>query len=47
MWGYVIGISMLSLTGNKNNPDNIGLYRVDGLAFFKYKSSPQVKKSSA
>ena len=29
------GIFMLSLTGNKYNPNNIGLYRDDGLVIFK------------
>ena len=30
----LIGIFMLSLIGNKYNPNNIGLYRDDGLAVF-------------
>ena len=29
------GIFMLSLIANKYNPNNIGLYRNDGLAIFK------------
>ena len=37
----LIGIFMLSLIGNKYNPNNIGLYRDDGLAVFKkYKRPP-------
>ena len=35
---------MLSLTGNKYNPNNIGLYRDDGLAVFKNTSGPQSEK---
>ena len=31
------GIFMLSLIGSKYNPNNIGLYRDDGLAVFKNK----------
>ena len=31
---------MLSLIGNKYNPDHIGLYRDDGLAVFKNTSGP-------
>ena len=38
------GIFMLSLTGNKYNPNNIGLYRDDGLAVFKNTSGPQSEK---
>ena len=34
------GIFMLSLTGNKYSPNNIGLYRNDGLAIFKNASGP-------
>ena len=30
----LIGIFMLSLIGNKYKPNNIGLYRDDGLAVF-------------
>ena len=37
----LIGIFMLSLIGNKYNPNNIGLYRDDGLAVFKNTSGPQ------
>ena len=33
-------IFMLSLTGNKYSPNNIGLYRNDGLAIFKNASGP-------
>ena len=35
---------MLSLIGNKYNPNNIGLYRDDGLAVFKNTSGPQSEK---
>ena len=38
------GIFMLSLIGSKYNPNNIGLYRDDGLAVFKNTSSPQSEK---
>ena len=41
----LIGIFMLSLIGNKYNPNNIGLYRDDGLAVFKNTSGPQSEKS--
>ena len=37
----LIGIFMLSLIGNKYNPNNIGLYRDDGLAVFKNTSGLQ------
>ena len=40
----LIGIFTLSLTGNKYNPNNIWLYRDDGLAFFKNTSGPQSEK---
>ena len=40
----LIGIFMLSLIGNKYNPNNIGLYRNDGLAVFKNTSGPQSEK---
>ena len=40
----LIGISMLSLTSNKYNPNNIGLYRDEGLAAFKNTSGPQSEK---
>ena len=40
----LIGISILSLIGNKYNPKNIGLYRDNGLAVFKKTSSPQSEK---
>ena len=33
------GISMLSLTGNKYNPNNMGLYRDDGWQFLKIKAT--------
>ena len=33
------GIFMLSLIANKYNPNNIGLYRDDGLAIFQNTSS--------
>ena len=35
-----IGIFMLNLIGNKCNPNNIRLYRDDGLAVFKNTSGP-------
>ena len=35
---------MLSLIGNKYNPNNIGLYRDDELAVFKNTSGWQSKK---
>ena len=42
----LIGIFMLSLIGNKYNPNNIGLYRDDGLAvFLKIQAAPNLKKS--
>ena len=37
----LIGIFMLSLIGSKCNPNNIRLYRDDGLAIFKNTSGPQ------
>ena len=40
----IIGIFILSLIGNKYNPNNIGLYRDDGLAVFKNTSGPQSEK---
>ena len=40
----LIGIPMLSLTSNKYNPNNIGLYRDEGLAVFKSTSGPQSEK---
>ena len=40
----LIGIFMLSLIGNKYNPNNIELYRDDGLAVFKNTSGPQSEK---
>ena len=40
----LIGIFMLSLIGNRYNPNNIGLYRDDGLAVFKNTSGPQSEK---
>ena len=40
----LIGIFMLSLIGNKYNPDDIGLYRDDGLAVIKNTSGPQSEK---
>ena len=40
----LIGIFILSLIGNKYNPNNIGLYRDDGLAVFKNTSGPQSEK---
>ena len=38
------GIFMLSLTGNKYNPNNIGLYRDDGLTGFKNKSGRNLNR---
>ena len=38
------GIFMLSLTGNEYNPNNIGLYRDDGLAIFKNTSGRSLNK---
>ena len=35
---------MLSLTGNEYNPNNIGLYRDDGLAIFKNTSGRSLNK---
>ena len=35
---------MFSLIGNKYSPNNIGLYRDDGLAVFKNTSGPQSEK---
>ena len=40
----LFGIFMLSLTGNKYNPNNIGLYRDDGLAIFKNTSGRNLNK---
>ena len=40
----LIDIVMLSLISNKYNPNNIGLYRDDGLAVFKNTSGPQSEK---
>ena len=40
----LISIFMLSLIGNIYNRNNIGLYRDDGLAVFKSRSSPQSEK---
>ena len=39
-----IGIFMLSLIGNKYNPNNIGLYRDDKLGVLKNTSGPQSEK---
>ena len=39
------GIFMLSLSGNKYNSNNIGLYRNDGLAIFKNTSGRNLNKS--
>ena len=39
------GIFMLSLSGNKYNSNNIGLYRDDGLAIFKNTSGRNLNKS--
>ena len=36
-----VGIFMLSLIGNKYNPNNIGLCKDGGLAVFKNTSAPQ------
>ena len=41
----LIGIFMLSLIGNKYNPNNIGLYGYDGLAASKNTSGPQSEKT--
>ena len=44
----LISIFMLSLIGSKHNPNNIGLYRDDGLAVFKNTSgrhSEKIKKT--
>ena len=38
------GIFMLSLIGNKYNPNNIGLYRDDGLAIFENTSGRNLNK---
>ena len=38
------GIFMLSLTGNKYKPNNIRLYRDDGLAIFKNTSGRSLNK---
>ena len=38
------GIFMWNLTGNKYNPNNIGLYRDDGLATFKNTSGRNLNK---
>ena len=40
----LIRIFLLSLIGNKYNPNNIGLYRDDRLAVFKNTSGPQSEK---
>ena len=40
----LIGNFMLSLIGNKYNPNNIGQYRDDGLAVFKNTSGPKSEK---
>ena len=42
----LIGIFMLSLIGNKYNPNSIGLYRDDGWQFLKIRntSSPHSEK---
>ena len=40
----LIGTFMLSLIGNKYDPNNIGLYRDEGLAVFKNTSGPQSEK---
>ena len=39
------GIFMLSLIGNKYSPNNIGLYRDDGLTIFKSTSGRNLNKS--
>ena len=36
-----IGLFMLSLLGNKYNPNNTGLYRDDRLTVFKNRGGPQ------
>ena len=41
----IIGIFMLSLISGKYNPNNIRLYRDDGLAVFKNITDPQPEKS--
>ena len=41
---YVNLSVFLSLIGNKYNPNNIGLYKDDGLAVFKNTSGPQSEK---
>ena len=38
------GIFMFSLIGNQYYPNNIGLYRDDGLAIFKNTSGRNLKK---
>ena len=38
------GIFMLSLIGNKYNPNKIGLYRDDGLVIFKNTSGCNLNK---
>ena len=38
------GIFMLSLIGNKYNPNNIGLYGDDGLTFLKIQAARNLKK---
>ena len=38
------GILMLSLIGNKYSPNNIGLYRDDGLTIFKNTSGRNLNK---
>ena len=38
------GIFVLSLIGNKYNPNNIGLYRDDGLAIFENTSGRNLNK---
>ena len=40
----ISGIFMLRLTGNKYNPNNIGLYRDDGLTIFKNTSGRYLNK---
>ena len=40
----LIGIFMLSLIGNKYNPNSIGLYRDDRLEVFKNTSGPESEK---
>ena len=39
------GIFMLSLICNKQNPNNIGLYRDDGMAVFKITGGLQSEKT--